>query len=64
MHCRGVFVVHGSETALMKIPEEWGRASRFRKSRIGVGDSAILDYVQDFWEVCILGEVLYNPGFI
>ena len=63
MHCCGVFVVHGSETAL-KIPEWGGRARRFRESRIGVGDSAILDYVQDFWEVCIHGEVFYNPGFI
>ena len=30
---------------------EWGRARRFRKSRIGVCDGAILDYVQDLWEV-------------
>ena len=30
---------------------EWGRARRFRKSRIGVCDVAILDYGQYLWEV-------------
>jgi hypothetical protein len=42
VHRRRVFVIHGSETAL-KIAE-WGRARRFYKFRVGVGNGAVLDF--------------------
>ena len=43
VHRRGMYTALGIA--------EWGRARRFRKSRIGVCDGAILDCIQDLWEV-------------
>ena len=62
MHCRSVFVIHGSETSL-KIAE-WGCARRFFKRRVGVGHGTVLDYFQNLREVFIIGEVCHDPGFI
>ena len=61
-HC-GMFVVHGSKKAALKIAE-WGRARRFYEGRIGIGNGAFLDYFQDLWGVFIIGEMCHDPGFI